>query len=181
MAGNNFVLKQLHYLIEDLDKRVLPFDEQLLLELAKHPAAQLLMTFPGVGIITALTIISEVDDFNRFSSGKKLASFAGLVPRQRSSGESVRYGSITHAGSGPLRTALVETAMRIRVGNAPELYAFVERLTKAATAKKARVALARKIIVIMWKMVLANTPYQATIVPSMCTTNLSDLDTASGT
>lgn len=181
MASDNFVLKQLHYLIEDLDRRVLPFDEQLLLELVKHPTAQLLMTFPGVGIITALTIISEVDDFSRFSSGKKLASFAGLVPRQRSSGESIRYGSITHAGSAPLRTALVETAMRIRVSNAPELYSFVERLTKAATAKKARVALARKIVVIMWKMVITNTPYKPTITPSVCTTNLSDLDTEAGT
>ena len=179
MASDNFVLKQLHYLIEDLDKRVLPFDEQLLLELAQHPTAQLLMTFPGVGIVTALTIISEVDDFGRFSSGKKLASFAGLVPRQRSSGETIRYGSITHAGPAPLRTALVETAMRIRVSNAPELYSFVERLTKATTAKKARVALARKIIVIMWKMVQTNTPYKPNIVPSVCTTNLSDLDTDS--
>ena len=153
MKGDNFVLKQLHYLIEDLDKRVIPFDEQLLLEYTKHPIAKLLMTFPGVGIVTALTIISEVDDFSRFSSGKKLASFAGLVPRQRSSGESIRYGSITHAGSAPLRTALVETAMRIRVGNAPELYAFICRLTPVCGAKKARVALARKILMIIWKMV----------------------------
>lgn len=181
MKSDNFVLKQLHYLIEDFDKRVIPFNEQLLLESKKHPLTQLLMTFPGVGIITALTIIAEVADFSRFSSGKKLASFAGLVPRQRSSGESIRYGSITHAGSAQLRTALVETAMRIRVSNAPELYSFVDRVTKASRAKKARVALARKIIVIMWKMVLTNTPYQANIVPSVCTTNLSDLDTEAGT
>lgn len=153
----------------------------LLIEYTKHPVAKLLMTFPGVGIVTALTIISEVADFSRFDSGKKLASFAGLVPRQRSSGESIRYGSITHAGSAPLRTALVETAMRIRVGNAPELYSFVERLTKASTAKKARVALARKILVIMWKMVITNTPYQPKNIPSLCTTNLSDLDTETGT
>jgi transposase len=181
MNGDNFILKQLHYLIEDLDKRVTPFDEQLLIEYKKHPVAKLLMTFPGVGIVTALTIISEVGDFSRFDSGKKLASFAGLVPRQRSSGESIRYGSITHAGSAQLRTALVETAMRIRVGNAPELYSFVQRLTKASTAKKARVALARKIGVIMWKMVVNNTPYKPTIIPSVCTTNLSDLDTEAGT
>ena len=180
MKSDNFVLKQLHYLIEDLDRRVMPFDEQLLLESKKHPLTQLLMTFPGVGIVTALTIIAEVDDFSRFSSGKKLASFAGLVPRQRSSGEMIRYGSITHAGSAPLRTALVETAMRIRVGNAPELYSFVSRLTPVCGAKKARVALARKLLVIMWKMVITNTPYQSKIVPSLCTTNLSDLDTEAG-
>ena len=181
MKGDNFVLKQLHYVIEDLDRRIIPFDEQLLIEYPKHPVAKLLMTFSGVGIVTALTIISEIDDFSRFSSGKKLANFAGLVPRQRSSGESIRYGSITHAGSAPLRTALVETAMRIRVSNAPELYSFVARLTSVCGAKKARVALARKIIVIMWKMIITKTPYQPSLLPSVCTMNLSDLDTSSGT
>lgn len=181
MAGNNFVLKQLHGLVEDFEKRVVPFDERLLRLLPQYPVAALLMTFPGVGIVTALTIIAEVDDFTRFGNGKKLASFAGLVPRQRSSGETVRYGAITHAGSAPLRTVLVETAMRIRAGNAPELYAFVQRLTPLCGAKKARVALARKILCIMWKMVTTGTPYRHNLLPSLCTTNVSDLDTASGT
>lgn len=181
LKGNNFILKQLHHLVEDFEKRVAPFDERLLSILSQYPIAKLLMTFPGVGIITALTIIAEADDFTRFSSGKKLASFAGLVPRQRSSGEVVRYGSITHAGSASLRTALVETAMRIRAGNAPELYAFIHRLTPICGAKKARVALARKILCIMWKMVTTNTAYTPRILPSVCTTNLSDLDTVSGT
>jgi transposase len=181
MAGHNFILKQLHLLVEDMEKRVLPFDELLRTLLPRYPVAQLLMSFPGVGIITALTIVAEVDDFTRFPSGKKLASFAGLVPRQRSSGETIRYGSITHAGSPAFRTALVETAMRIRTGNAPELYAFIRRLTPLCGAKKARIALARKILCIMWKMVTTNTPYQPHVLPSVCTTNLSDLDTASGT
>jgi len=181
MAGQNFILKQLHLLVEDFEKQVVPFDERLQSLLPQYPTAQLLMTFPGVGIITALTIVAEVDDFKRFSSGKKLASFAGLVPRQRSSGDTVRYGSITHAGSASLRTALVETSMRIRASNAPELYAFVQRLAPISGAKKARVALARKILCIMWKMVTTHTQYQPHILPSACTTNLSDLDTASGT
>lgn len=181
MAGQNFILKQLHHLVEDFEKRVVPFDERLQKELMRYPAAQLLMTFPGVGVITALTIVAEVDDFTRFGNGKKLASFAGLVPRQRSSGDVVRYGAITHAGSAALRTVLVETAMRIRVSNAPELYAFVHRLALMCGAKKARVALARKILCIMYKMVITNTPYQPHILPSAYTTNVSDLDTVSGT
>lgn len=181
MAGNNFVLQQLHYLIEDMVKRTLPFDERLLQLLPQYPVAQLLMTFPGVGIVTALTIVAEVDDFARFSSGKKLACFAGLVPRQRSSGDTIHYGSITHAGSAPLRTVLVETALRIRASNAPELFAFVKRLTPVCGAKKARVALARKILCIMWKMVTTNTPYTPPVLPFSGITNVSDLDTAAGT
>jgi transposase len=84
IAGNNFVLQQLHHVIEDMDARIVPFDEQLLKLLPQYRTAQLLMTFPGVGIITALTIVAEVDDFKRFPSANKLAGFAGLVPRQRS-------------------------------------------------------------------------------------------------
>lgn len=180
MTGENFVLKELHHLEEDLEKRIKPFDERLNQELKKHPTASILMSFPGVGMITALTIISEVDNFTRFSTGQKLTSFAGLVPRQRSSGETIRYGSITHAGSAPLRTAVVETAMRIRESNAPELFAFVKRLTPICGAKKARIALARKILVIMWKMVTTNTSYDPQILSSSCTMNMSDLDTGSG-
>jgi transposase len=180
MTSSNFVLKELHYLEEELGKRILPFDQRLHDEAKKYPTATILQTIPGVGVITALTIIAEVDDFKRFKTGQKLTSFAGLVPRQRSSGETVRYGSITHAGSVALRTALVETAMRIRESNAPELFAFVKRLTPICGAKKARVALARKLLVIMWKMVTTNTPYNPSILFSSCTTNVSDLDTGSG-
>jgi transposase len=181
MAGQNFILKQLHLLVEDFDKRVEPFNEKLCVLYTKYPQAKLLSTFPGVGIITALTIIAEVDDFSRFPNEKKIASFAGLVPRQRSSGETIRYGSITHAGSASLRTVLVETAMRIRQSNAPELFAFVQRLSPVCGAKKARVALARKILCIMWKMITTDTPYRPNILSSACTTNVSDLDTSSGT
>lgn len=180
MSGDNFVLKELHHLDEDLEKRIKPFDERLQEEVKKYPQAKILQTIPGVGIITALTVIAEVDDFSRFENGKKLASFAGLVPRQRSSGETIRYGSITHAGSAPLRTALVETAMRIRETNAPELFAFVKRLAPICGAKKARVALARKLLVIMWKLVTTNTVYDPKILVSSHATNVSDLDTGSG-
>lgn len=181
MESDNFVLKELHQLIEDLQKRILPFDEKLIQEKKKYPLADILMTMPGIGIITALTIIAEVDDFDRFDSGKKLASFAGIVPRQRSSGETIRYGGITHEGSAPLRTAVVETAMRIRESNAPELFAFVKRLTPICGAKRARVALGRKILVILWKMAKTKTPYKPNLIQSFsCATNVSDLDTGAG-
>ena len=179
MTSDNFVLKQLHLLIESLKERITPFEEKLKEELKKYPTAKILMSIPGVGMITALTVISEVDNFTRFKTGEKLSSFAGLVPRQRSSGETVRYGSITHAGSAPLRTVLVETAMRVREGNAPELFAFVKRLTPICGAKKARVALARKLLVIMWKLVTSNTIYNPKLLFSSCATKVSDLDTGS--
>jgi len=181
MSSQNFVLKELHQLIEDLDKRIIPFDQELSREVKKYPVADILTTVPGLGILTALTIIAEVDDFSRFKSAKNLTSFAGLVPRQRSSGEIVRHGGITREGSKPLRTALVELAMRIRETNAPELFAFVKRLTPICGAKKARVALGRKILAILWKMVTTNTPYKPSIIlSSSSAANVSNLDTGTG-
>jgi len=182
MSGQNMVLKEIHLLIEDLDRRIVPFDQELSLQVEKYPISSILMTMPGVGTLTALTVIAEVENFSRFPSAKHLASFAGLVPRQRSSGNKVRFGSITHQGSRMLRTAMVETAMRIRKSNAPELYSFVERLSPICGAKKARVALGRKLLCIIWKMATTHTPYkkEAVLSSSSCNTNLSNLDTASG-
>ena len=181
LSGDNFILKELHALIEELDRRIAPFDTACVQEVTTHPVARILMTMPGVGVITALTVLAEVENFARFPSAKHLTSFAGLVPRQRSSGEKVRFGSITNQGSKILRTALVETAMRIR-STVPELHAFVERLTPICGAKKARIALARKMLALLWKMATTDTPYDAEKVclSSSCTTNVSKLDTGSG-
>ena len=176
MVSDNFVLKELHHLNDVLEKRIEPFDEKLKEEIQKYPVASLLMTVPGVGIVTALTIMAEVDDFKRFSTPEKLTRYAGLVPRERSSGGVVKHGGITCEGSAPLRTVLVESAMRIREDNAPALYAFVKRLTPITGAKKARVALARKMLAIMWKMVKDNKPYNKNILSFPNTTKVNDLE-----
>lgn len=176
MKSDNIILKELLLLIDDLDNRMIPFDQFIETEVLKYPIATLLMTVPCVGKITALTVIAEVGDFSRFPSGEKLTNFAGLVPRQRSSGKIVKFGSITNAGSPLLRSAMVETAMRIRKESTPELYAFVERLKPSCGAKRARVALGRKLLVIMWTMVKNNTPYQQdTFVSGLRNTRMSDL------
>jgi transposase len=182
MERGSVVLRELHHLIEDLSGRIVPLDRLIEEYAATYPLASLLKTMPCVGNITALTVIAEVGDFARFSSGKKLAKFAGLVPRQRSSGERVRFGSLTNSGSRFLRTALVETAMRIRKGSAPELYAHIESLAPRIGQKKARVALARKLLTVMWTMVYRNTPYtQTAFLARVRNTHLSDLDTEAGT
>jgi transposase len=168
MKGDNIVLKELHILIDELDTRIAPFDVFIAEEVLRQPIARLLMTIPAVGAITALTVLAEVGDFTRFAAPEKLAKFAGLIPRQRSSGGSVHYGSITNIGSPYLRTALVETAMRMRATSAPELMTFYENVKPSAGAKRARVALARKLLVIMWAMVMHNKPYaaQKSLVPN---------------
>jgi transposase len=184
MSGTNTILQELHLLIEELDKRIAVFDATCMQTAKAMPQAQLLMTIPSVGVITALTVLGEVGDFTDFKNPKKLAAFAGMVPKQRSSGSTIRFGSITHQGSPLLRTALVECAMRIHAKGAPELYVFVERLKQNGTgAKKARVALARKLLCIMWSMIVTDQPYnkRKVFLPSVCNTTMSKLDTGTGT
>lgn len=162
--SDNIVLKELLSLIDTLTERINVYDELLQTEAKQYPDVARLMTMPGVGIITAATVVAEVGDFTRFGTPKQLAKYAGLVPKQRSSGERVRHGGITRAGSSILRSTLVEAAMRIHQKGAPELYGFVSRLQQRTGKKPSRVALARKLLTLMWHLVTKETTYDATKV-----------------
>ena len=121
---------------------------------AKAPVPTLLMSIPGVGPVTAVSIWAEVGDFSRFSSADKLCAFAGLVPTERSSGGVQRLGHITRAGSTILRYILVEAAMRIRdTGKSTVLCAFYKTVKEKRGAMRARVALARKMLSVSWYLV----------------------------
>jgi transposase len=126
------------------------------------PQIKRLMTIPGVGPITASTVCAEVGDFRNFKKPENLASFAGLVPRERSSGGKQKLGGITHAGSSYLRYVLIETALRIRdTKETKVLYDFYFKIKQKSGAMKARVALARKILTIMWYMMKNEQDYVA--------------------
>jgi transposase len=182
MKGNNEALKEFHLLIENFDERIIPLDRYVTDCVKNSEQAKILMSMPGIGSITALTVLSEVGDFSQFASAEKLTSFAGLVPRERSSAGKTRFGSITNAGSRYLRTTMVEAAMRIHETNAPELLAFVERLKPSCGAKRARVALARKMLSIMWTMIKKEMAYDSKLVrfvPVIRNARMSDLDNSS--
>jgi transposase len=166
---NDPELIRTHKLLELIEAHALPMERELE-QLVKNDAiSRTLMTMPGVGIITASAIRAEVGDFTRFDSGEKLASYAGLVPSQRSSGQSVRMGHITKQGPTVLRYTMVECAYRVRSHH--PLYAFYDRLAPKVGKKKARIALARKMLVILWHMVHTNKPFDST----QCMTNRGNL------
>jgi transposase len=178
MAGDDQSLKELHTLIEELDRRIAECDTRCEELARKEPLVPILTSMPGIGIVSALTVIAEVGDFTRFSSAKHLASFSGLIPRQRSSGETVRFGGITNQGSAALRMIMVEAAFRIRPTNAPELCAFWARLAPGCGKKRARIALARKMLCILWHMVKTKTSYDAAkiVVHSPRIANVSHIE-----
>jgi transposase len=160
-AGDDPELAGLLRLSEELTAHIEPLDARISKTVRITPHAKLLTTMPSIGDITALTVYAEIGDFSRFSTPNKLAAYAGLVPSQRSSGDRVRTGRITKAGSALLRTTLVEAAFRIRPSkNDDRPYGFYDRVRVNSGAMRARVALARKMLTIMWYMAKHNIPYQ---------------------
>lgn len=116
--------------------------------------ARLLMSAPGVGAIVALTYVSAIDDPARFKSSKMVGAHFGLTPKKYQSGETDYTGRISKIGDGSVRTALYEAAHIIltRPIKGSGLKSWAMRLAKRAGMKKAKVALARKLAVILHRM-----------------------------
>ena len=85
-------------------------EEKIERKVLESPAAQRLLTIPGVGQYTAAVIVAEVGEVERFDEDKQLVSYAGLDPVVHQSGDKEVRGSISKEGSAPLRWALVQCA-----------------------------------------------------------------------
>jgi transposase len=130
--------------------------------MARHDArAQLLMSAPGVGAIVSLTYASAIDDPGRFRSSKRVGAHFGLTPKKYQSGETDITGRISKIGDSAVRTALYEAAHIIltRPVKGSALKRWAARLAKRAGMQKAKVALARKLAVIMHRMLVDGTTF----------------------
>ena len=157
----NFHLEENLKLLRDIGVRIGGAEKEVIMKVANHPQARLLCTIPGIGYITALTIVAEIGDIHRFRSAKKLMGYAGLVPSTYSSGESVRHGKITRQGSMWLRTALIETAHRQgRSAKSGSLKDFHDHIKEKRDGKTAAVATARKLCAVIWRMMTDNRPFE---------------------
>lgn len=128
-------------------------------ELRGDAQVALLQTLPGVGLITAATIRAELGEVERFPSADRAARWAGLTPCVRASDETVHRGPISREGSAYLREAMVGAALRA-VRYSPALRKFHDRVAKRRGLGMARVALARKMLVIAWCMLRSGEPYR---------------------
>jgi len=110
-----------------------------------------LMSVPGVGVVTALAFRHTIDDPTRFRSAQAVGAYLGLTPRRKQSGEQDYNGRISKWGDRLLRTYLFEAATVLlhRTHRWSALKAWGVRLMKRVGAKKAKVAVARKIAVIL--------------------------------
>ena len=158
------VIKNLLNILDVLEKEIKELDKEVK-ELGKEDKdVQLLQTIDGVGPVTALAFKAEIDDPKRFEDSKDVAAYIGLTPSQYSSGEIQRQGSISKKGSKRMRSLLVEAATtlltRSRIWS--KLKAWGMKLMKKKGAKKAIIAVARKLAVTMHRMLLTQKSFERT-------------------
>jgi transposase len=113
-----------------------------------------LMTAPGVGPVVALTFTSAIDEPGRFTRSRTVGAHFGLTPKRYQSGEIDRSGHITKAGDDMMRTLLYEAATVILARNPrwSALKAWGVRLAQRQGMKRARVAVARKLAIVLHRM-----------------------------
>ena len=138
--------------------------EKLVRNLARQDrACRLLMTMPGVGAVIALTFTSAIDDPERFRRSKDVGPWVGLTPGRDQFGERDIVGRITKAGDAGLRAALYQAATVMLNHAGPNwLKAWAQRLTKLRGKKRATVALARRIGVVLHRMWRDGTEFRFT-------------------
>ena len=142
--------------IAPIYERIALLDKQLKNLASKDEQVQLLMTAPGVGPIVALRFKSTLDDVGRFSNPKAIGAYLGLTPKQYASGETVIQGRISKCGSKRMRRTLVEaaTVLLSRTKRWSRLKAWGMKICLKKGFRKAVVAVARKLGIILYKMLV---------------------------
>ena len=162
-ASDRFVLDQLHADWEFLEGQIHDLAKQLKEFASVAPAREAearakLSTIKGVGPVTIDVVVSELGDVSRFKSSKAVTSYAGLAPSVRQSAGKGKNLGITKEGSPLLRWALVEASWRV-VAQSAAWERIYERIKKRSGGKKAIVAVARRLLGVMYAMLRDGTNY----------------------
>ena len=131
------------------------FEKRVRIMAREHVQARLLMTTPAVGPIVALTCACAIDDPARFKSSKQTGAHFGLTPKKYQSGQTDYTGRISKIGDAAVREALYQAAhimLTMPVKGCSQLKSWAMRIARRAGMRKAKVALARKLAVIMHRM-----------------------------
>jgi len=120
---------------------------------------KLLRSIPGLGPFFSVLVAKEIDDISRFRDEKKLCAYAGLVPSTYASGGKVFHGRITKMGNKWLRWAFIE-AVQPAISSDADLFAYYQRLRIRKDANAARVATARRLLTIVYRVLSQERFYQ---------------------
>lgn len=173
VLGNNIsksALFQIKVLLDVI--RCLDEQELLLKKSALHFAyenypreMEILMSVPGIGEIGAATLIAEIGDIHDFASGDKLAGWLGMVPNVYQSAGKLRTGSITKRGSVHARWILTQIAHAAARCRCNSFRTFYDRKKDLIGKAKATIALARKMITVIWHLLANNEIYDDPLFP----------------
>ena len=144
-----------------LERQIDNLDRKVMAMARREPDVRRLMTVPGVGPITALCYFATIDDPSRFKQSRNVGAYLGLTTRRYASGEIDRTGRISKCGDAMLRSYLYEAAnvLLTRVAKWSALKAWGMRVAKRSSLAKAKVAVARKLAVILHRMWVNGTEF----------------------
>jgi transposase len=153
----NRLLEQYEFLSEQIDKQT-----KLLRELSEtamyRDRMEILRSIPGIGVISAMELLLELQDVSRFRRAEQLAAYVGLTPSQYSSADKVRMGRITGIGKNTLRSLLVEASWTL-IRKDQTMREKYDRIKIRSGGKRAIVAIARTLLLRMRRMLLDKQAY----------------------
>lgn len=154
------VVNEFLKLLTDTQARIKSLETVIHQRCLGNRQVEILKSIPGFGEMTAFILAAEIGKVTRFPSGKKLAAYLGLVPSLYQSGKTKRTGSITKLGNPYARWILVQAAHRLVRSDTRMKLAYAA-LAARRGKKKAIVAIARKLAVLSWRLLIDNRPYQS--------------------
>jgi transposase len=150
--------------IREIEARVKQVERQIQTLAEQLPAVAHLLSIPGIGLLTATALVAFIGDVQRFPSGRHLASYLGLTPREFSSGLRRYLGRISKRGDGYLRTLLIHGARSVlhhaRTQPQDRFRSWAHKLSKTHVHNKAAVAVANKLARIVWAVWSRQQPYR---------------------
>lgn len=187
-AGVSYVRKMLLLILEDAENELSYMFRELLLDLfnelvhletriktleikleslcTNNEDCQRLLTIPGVGLLTATALVAAIGDINAFKSGRELAAWLGLVPRQHSTGGKPTLLGISKRGDTYLRTLLIHggrTVVRVAEKHQDKRSKWVKQLDDRRGKNISAVAVANKNARVAWALLSNQTTYQANV------------------
>ena len=160
--------------IRDMEQHILDIERQLRAVARDDAVIQRLLTIPGVGLLTATALVAFVGNVQRFSSGRRFASYLGLTPRENSSGSRRRLGRISKRGDVYLRMLLIHGARSVlqaakKKATPDGLRAWALRLEQRCGHNRAAVALANKMARIVWAVWRQERDFHSQLLPDVPT------------
>jgi transposase len=137
--------------VDQMDAAIAEQETELKKMAAADARAKWLQSVPGIGAYSAMVILGEVGEIERFGTKRALASYAGLTPSVRESAGKRKRGGIGHHGSGTLRWIMLQVA-QVACRHSPAARAWYQRLKQRKPAQVALIALARKLLTAVWAL-----------------------------